>query len=55
MPIKSCTKDGKPGLKWGDSGTCYTFTPGNVESKKAAEALVRKQQAAIEAQKHKGD
>jgi len=24
MPIKRCTKDGQPGYKWGDSGTCYT-------------------------------
>ena len=24
MPIKKCSKDGKSGVKWGDSGKCYT-------------------------------
>ena len=24
MPKKRCTRDGKPGLKWGDQGKCYT-------------------------------
>ena len=24
MPIKKCQKKGKPGKKFGDSGTCYT-------------------------------
>ena len=24
MPVKRCQKDGKPGWKWGDQGTCYT-------------------------------
>jgi len=24
MPIQDCTKNGKKGKKWGDSGTCYT-------------------------------
>ena len=24
MPIQTCTKDGKSGFKYGDSGTCYT-------------------------------
>ena len=24
MPLKKCTKDGKSGWKWGDSGACYT-------------------------------
>ena len=24
MPIQPCTKDGKKGTKYGESGTCYT-------------------------------
>jgi len=24
MPIKKCQKDNKSGVKYGDSGTCYT-------------------------------
>jgi hypothetical protein len=27
MPIKECEDNGKPGLKWGDQGKCYTYTP----------------------------
>jgi len=26
MPVKSCTVDGEPGFKWGDSGKCYPYT-----------------------------
>ena len=32
MPIKECQDNGKPGLKWGDSGKCYTYTPNNEGS-----------------------
>ena len=49
MPVKNCNKKGKPGYKWGDSGTCYTYTPGNEKSKKAAKAKAHKQGAAIKA------
>lgn len=44
MPIQSCTKNGKSGYKYGDSGTCYT---GPGARKKAA-----KQGAAIEISRH---
>jgi len=33
MPIQSCSDNGKPGYKWGDSGKCYTYTPGDEASK----------------------
>lgn len=36
MPIQSCSDDGKPGFKWGDSGKCYIYTPGNEASMKEA-------------------
>ena len=25
MPVKQCELDNKPGFKWGDEGTCYTY------------------------------
>ena len=46
MPIKACSMDGKPGYKWGDSGKCYTYTPGSEASKKAAKAKAIKQAVA---------
>jgi hypothetical protein len=50
MPIVSCVIDGQPGYKWGDSGKCYTFEPGNAESMKVARARAAAQaQAAYSA------
>jgi hypothetical protein len=42
MPIGRCTEGGKPGVKWGATGKCYTYTPGNEASRKAA---IKKAQA----------
>lgn len=36
MPVKRCQKDNKPGYKCGDQGTCYTYTPGDKQSRKNA-------------------
>ena len=36
MPVKDCQDNGKPGLKWGDSGKCYTYDPKNEGSKRNA-------------------
>jgi hypothetical protein len=47
MPIQACSKDGKPGYKYGASGTCYTYTPGDRESRKRALEKAEKQAAAI--------
>ena len=49
MPIQSCTKDGKPGYRWGESGVCYTYNPQNSISKGLARAKALKQARAIEA------
>jgi hypothetical protein len=49
MPRQSCTKDGKPGYKWGESGHCYTYEPGDEESRKAAKAKADRQGRAIKA------
>lgn len=45
MPVKTCSKDGKSGYKYGDSGHCYT---GPGAKRKAA-----KQGQAIEISRHK--
>ena len=43
MPIISCELDGKPGYKWGQSGKCYTFTPGDVDDMKSARSMASAQ------------
>lgn len=47
MPIKSCKMGGKPGFKYGDSGKCYSYSPGNKESMMAAKKKAIKQGLAI--------
>jgi hypothetical protein len=42
-----CTKDGKIGVKYGASGTCYTYTPGNKQSRANAIKKAMKQAIAI--------
>jgi hypothetical protein len=32
MPVKSCSENGNPGFKWGDSGKCYIYEKGNPKS-----------------------
>lgn len=36
MPVNNCSKNGKPGFKWGKEGTCYTYNQGNEKQKKNA-------------------
>ena len=36
MPVKDCQDNGKPGMKWGDSGKCYTYDPKNEGSRRNA-------------------
>ena len=38
MPIKSCEINGEPGYQWGDSGKCYTCSPGEMDGMMAARA-----------------
>lgn len=47
MPIQSCSSDGNPGYKWGDSGKCYTYTPGDESSQKEARKKATAQGIAI--------
>lgn len=36
MPIQECTVDEKPGVRWGDSGTCFTYDPSDPAGKGSA-------------------
>jgi hypothetical protein len=47
MPIKSCESDKKPGLKWGDQNTCYTYDPNDKISKEKARRKAQRQGIAI--------
>lgn len=47
MPIMSCEKDGKPGLKYGKEGACYTYSPGNEGSRNNAKKKAIAQAIAI--------
>jgi hypothetical protein len=49
MPVKSCQRDGKKGYKWGDEGKCYTYTPGDEESRERAKDKAIEQGRAIQA------
>ena len=49
MPVKQCFRDGKPGYKYGDSGHCYTYSPGDSSGKSTAKSKAKAQGRAIEA------
>jgi len=51
MPIQRCRKNGKPGYKWGQSGACYTYTPGNKRSMSLAKSKALRQGRAINVNK----
>jgi hypothetical protein len=50
VPIEKCQKDGKPGYRWGEEGTCYTYTAGNENSREQAYQKALQQARAIKAQ-----
>ena len=54
MPVHSCTSDGKPGFQWGSKGKCYTYTPGNEESRKRARTKAERQGRAAHASGYRG-
>jgi len=54
MPVQPCEKNGKQGYRWGETGFCYTYTPGNEASRKAAKRKAHIQGAAIEGSKERG-
>lgn len=54
MPVMKCSSGGKPGYKWGKSGKCYTYTPGDKKSRERAKAKAKQQARAIYASGYKG-
>lgn len=50
MPRQRCTKNGKPGYRYGRYGTCYTYTPGNKTSRNRAKRKAEIQGSAIRRQ-----
>lgn len=51
MPIMECRLEGKPGFKWGESGKCYTYEPGDEVQMADARRSAVGQGRAIEANK----
>ena len=49
MPVQSCNQNGKPGYKYGESGACYTYSPGDEAGRKKAKQKAYIQGAAIAA------
>lgn len=54
MPVQSCSKNGKPGKKYGESGKCYTYTKGDKASRDLAYSKAVKQGQAIKASQARG-
>lgn len=48
MPLQTCSSDGKPGFRWGESGRCYTYASGDSTGRRAAKQKAIKQGIAIE-------
>jgi hypothetical protein len=49
LPVNRVTQNGRPGYRWGDSGTFYAYTPGNEASRARAEARATAQGQAARA------
>jgi hypothetical protein len=47
MPIQSCSSGGNPGYKSGESGKCYTYTPGDSASRVSAKNKAMAQERAV--------
>ena len=47
MPLKECSENGKPGIKYGEQGACYTYTPNDVQSRARAKKKAIEQAIAI--------
>lgn len=47
MPLMSCNKDGKPGIKYGNGGACYIYNEGDTEGMKRAKHSAILQGSAI--------
>jgi hypothetical protein len=52
MPVQRCVKNNKPGFRWGESGKCYTYTPGDKASRERARKKAAEQGQAIKARQN---
>ena len=43
MPVQSCSDKGNPGYKWGEQGSCYTYTAGDEKSMNEAKSKAQLQ------------
>lgn len=43
MPVQKCQSSGRPGYKWGESGKCYTYAPGDRASRLRAKRKAEEQ------------
>ena len=48
MPVQRCVQNGKPGYRFGKSGKCYSYVPGNKASRDNAQQKAHSQGAASE-------
>lgn len=46
VPVQKCSNNGRPGYKWGNSGTCYTYNANDTTSQAAARKKASMQGAA---------
>ncbi len=53
MPVQPCQQNGRPGFRWGQAGTCYTYTATSERSKERARQKAELQGRAIEANKER--
>lgn len=49
MPVMRCTREGKPGYRYGQSGHCYTYKTGDEAGRKRAKQKAIIQGTAIAA------
>jgi hypothetical protein len=49
MPVQPCQEEDRPGFRWGESGKCYTYEPGNERARLRARLKAEAQGEAVKA------
>lgn len=49
MPVQRCRRDGRPGYRWGEQGTCHTYDPDDKTSREKARMRAARQGRAVKA------
>lgn len=55
MPVQRYVLDGRPGFKWGERGTCYTYAPNNDAGREHAREKAEQQGHAVKAAQNRRD